>query len=246
MAAERMGAAERLSVAAHDFATELSDTVALVAGGDCPRFIARPAALSAHIRQADGSGVPLARDGRTIIRLLVSMRVTLDHQQDFLRTIKSSFKVYAEGRQQPLYRYEYEDAKESSPLPAAHVQVHGRHEDLEAAMVEAERATTRSTSKTGTSPNITDLHLPVGGTRFRPCLEDVLEHLIVEFRISPVPGALAALEEGRRTWRERQLRATIRDRPDLAVDQLRRMGYAVRRKPWIKPPATRGDHSGRI
>ena len=97
MAAERMGAAERLSVAAHDFATELSDTVALVAGGDCPRFIARPAALSAHIRQADGSGVPLARDGRTIIRLLVSMRVTLDHQQDFLRTVKSSFKVYAEG-----------------------------------------------------------------------------------------------------------------------------------------------------
>jgi hypothetical protein len=73
------------------------------------------------------------------------------------------------------------------------------------------------------------LHLPVGGRRFRPSLEDVIEFLIVERIASPRDGWEAALNASRDAFLERQLRAAVRRKPESAVAQLEEMGYRVSR-----------------
>jgi hypothetical protein len=61
------------------------------------------------------------------------------------------------------------------------------------------------------------LHLPVGGDRFRPCLEDVIEFLVVECRFDCQVGWRTVLEAGRERWRRMQTRTAA----------LRALGYAV-------------------
>ena len=178
----------------------------------------------------------------------MTIKLSTDGSGAFLRVQTSQFKVFTETGTLPVLRYEYEQAKESGPFPAAHIQFHGSHPDLEQSMAESGRSTTRSSSG-GRGPNVTDLHLPVGGTRFRPCLEDVLEVLIKEFGIDPLPDratALLALAGGRQEWREKQLRAAMRDDPQTAADQLRLLGYIVRWRRKRPEPEPRADHLRRI
>lgn len=187
------------------------------------------------VRQEDGAGFPLHRNNVEVQRITVRLRLSPDRFGQYLRTEKSAFHVFAlvgdppSSKGEPLYRFEYEHAKEAGPWPAAHIQVHGNHPHLEGALRDAGRSVTRSTPASEEGPNIADVHLPVGGTRFRPCLEDVIEHSIHEFRIDAQPGALAALISGRARWRELQLRAAMRDDPSTAVSQLQRMGFNVQR-----------------
>ena len=55
----------------------------------------------------------------------------------------------------------------------------------------------------------------------RPCLEDLLQLLVEEFRFDAMPGALQAIEDGRVKWRRRQLAAMVRDDPEEAARVLR-------------------------
>ena len=49
-----------------------------------------------------------------------------------------------------------------------------------------------------------------------------------EFRIDVLPGALAALTEGRERWKRRQIATLVRDAPDEAVRVLvEEFGYTV-------------------
>jgi len=76
-------------------------------------------------------------------------------------------------------------------------------------------------------PRLADLHFPIGGHRFRPCLEDILQMIWFEFGIDVRDTALGALGEGRVRFRERQLAAAVGDDPDIAALELRRLGYSV-------------------
>ena len=71
------------------------------------------------------------------------------------------------------------------------------------------------------------LHIPTGGSRFRPTLEDVLEMLIRDFKIDVLQTWKLGLSEGRKEFRNSQLAAAIRDNPDEAVRALEALGYAV-------------------
>lgn len=71
------------------------------------------------------------------------------------------------------------------------------------------------------------LHVPVGGGRFRPCLEDVIEFLVVECRFDSQEGWRAAVQTGREQWRRTQTRTVVRDSPIEAADTLRALGYTV-------------------
>jgi hypothetical protein len=71
------------------------------------------------------------------------------------------------------------------------------------------------------------LHIPVGGARFRPCIEDVVQSIAEDLRVDMLPTWRAAVEGGRQRWRERQVRATVRDWQSVAVDELRTLGYGV-------------------
>jgi hypothetical protein len=79
----------------------------------------------------------------------------------------------------------------------------------------------------GDVPRFGDVHFPVGGHRFRPCLEDVLEMMMIEFGIDTLHGAGNALHAGRGRWRVRQLAAAVSDDPLTAAAELERLGFEV-------------------
>jgi hypothetical protein len=75
--------------------------------------------------------------------------------------------------------------------------------------------------------DMSSLHFPVGGVRFRPCLEDVLAFLVREFGIDHQPQWETAIRDGREKWRRMQFGATIRDLQDEAADVLIKHGWTV-------------------
>ena len=94
----------------------------------------------------------------------------------------------------------------------------------------------RADTADGSSMRPADLHLPLGGPRFRPALEDVLEMLVVEFAIDCSQGWRASLREGRSLWRDTQLRAAVADNPEAAVEALIERGFKVE---WTGSPEDR-------
>lgn len=240
-AGPRLGTIASFTAEATRFAEELSTTVQAVAGPDCPRFsaiVSTDRTVEATIRQQDRRGISLTHNnGVPLLRLEVNLYLDPDHRGDFLKVVRSQFRVFPEGGRLPVFRYEYEAELEGRWQPAAHVQFHGDHPDLAQLMADAGKSVSRSTAKGQAMPNITDIHFPVGGSRFRPCLEDVLEMLIHEFSLDTKPDrptVLAALADGRVRWRNRQLRTAIRDDARTAADQLRVLGYRV---DWVRDGA---------
>jgi hypothetical protein len=80
---------------------------------------------------------------------------------------------------------------------------------------------------TSDDAELKNLHFVVGGPRFRPCLEDILEMLALEFDVHGAPGWREVLAQGRAKWRCIQSRAVARDCPSAAVAALTDLGYTV-------------------
>jgi hypothetical protein len=89
---------------------------------------------------------------------------------------------------------------------------------------------------------VSKVHLPVGGFRMRPGIEDVLQMLITDFRFDHLPDAQAAIDEGRIRWRRRQIAAMIRDDPPEAIRVLEEeLGYKVTVPDGVPARSTRFD-----
>lgn len=69
------------------------------------------------------------------------------------------------------------------------------------------------------------LHFPVGGRRYRPSLEDVIEFLVNERLVRARDGWKKALDSSREEFRDRQLCAAVGFRPDVAIGELQRLGH---------------------
>jgi hypothetical protein len=132
--------------------------------------------------------------------------------------------------------------RRSNRLPAAHVQVHAHRDETTYMMMHADEGRPRQRWRKGRVPRLSELHLPLGGDRYRPCMEDVLTVAINELGAKPKLGAWKALEEGRANWRRRQLQAAVRDAPQLAADVLRDEGWDVS----ATPNAKRGERTHRL
>jgi hypothetical protein len=74
---------------------------------------------------------------------------------------------------------------------------------------------------------LSSLHIPVGGERYRPCLEDLLHFLVQECGVDRRDDWLAVVERGREKWRRRQLASAVRDAPAYAATVLEELGWAV-------------------
>ena len=83
--------------------------------------------------------------------------------------------------------------------------------------------------------DMSSLHIPVGGSRFRPCLEDFIQFVISECQFDARDGWRAHVADGRERWRRRQIATVVRDAPEEAVRVLRELSYAVERAD--PPPA---------
>lgn len=83
-----------------------------------------------------------------------------------------------------------------------------------------------------------EIHFPVGGHRFRPSLEDVLEMLSDEFGVDSPGDFRNKLRKGRTEWRQIQTKAVVRDDPDSAVEVLNTLGYDIQMRSDRRKPLT--------
>ncbi|RIV37223.1 hypothetical protein D2L64_16835 [Micromonospora radicis] len=70
-------------------------------------------------------------------------------------------------------------------------------------------------------------HFPLGGHRFRPCVEDALQAVVEEFCVETNDGWQDAIAEGREQWRQLQLLSAVRDAPAIAAKALEDLEYKV-------------------
>lgn len=226
------------------FADDLTSTLRAVLGDDTEELRAtEPVAGRFLVSTVDPAGFALTRNGEPFLRLRVSLRCGWDSHRAFPRVVRSEFHlVPASGDTQPLIRYEFDDSNHGN-IPGAHLQIHTDDPRIGAALQRAGRRTRRSRRRAkGAEPRhyeTSSLHLPLGGPRFRPALEDVLQMTVEEFGVDAADDWRQHLEEGREGWRRTQTRAVVRDAPEEAVSVLRRLGYHVH--PPIDLPEDRLD-----
>jgi hypothetical protein len=158
----------------------------------------------------------LTVDGVPRATLSVLMGLRPDASRRYLAVTLSTFKLVASLDREPLFRLEFRDDMRSKP--SAHWQVHAERGALSHLLTLSGRSRPHELSA---------LHIPVGGTRFRPGIEDFLGFIIEECGVDARDGYREVLQRGRETWRRRQVAAIVRDVPDEAVRSLEELGYAV-------------------
>lgn len=223
------------------FADTLTDRVQRVVPQAQPDFVAqllpghRPSLVVAPVMADDADRVPapltLTIEGRQRNRMLhlrVMFWCCYDVTGKYLTIEKSEFSLGLVNVPDPLFRYEYDrNIRRTSHLPAAHLQVHAHRDEATAMLLHANEARPRERWRRERVARLSELHFPVGGDRYRPCLEDVLAVAINELGVKAKRGAWAALAEGRAEWRRLQLKAAVRDAPEAAAEALRDEGWDV-------------------
>jgi hypothetical protein len=212
----------RINAAARDFAQSLKELLnRTVCNGAHIASAVRPGEAVAVVgtnlvpRLMDTSPVRLRTPRASFCWLNLVCRLYHD-DRGFVTVLHSTFEI-STGRnaEDELFRYDYE--RDKTPYAEAHIQVNARSEPLERLLADIGKPDRR----------LRHLHLPVGGRRFRPALEDVLEALIHEEVILPSTGWKDILDKSRETFRDNQLRAAIARSPKIAAEVLTRQGYQV-------------------
>ncbi len=135
----------------------------------------------------------------------------------YLAVENSSFALFASLDKTPVLRVDF--LRDMHKVPAAHIQVHAHRGALSHLLSQAGHKTPHDMSS---------LHIPVGGARFRPCLEDFVQFLIAECGFDSMDGWEKCVRDGRERWRRRQAAAVTRDMPEEAARVLRELGYKVK------------------
>lgn len=156
--------------------------------------------------------------GQTSIWLDVQCFLKLDDDEARFLTVQGSVCGLYVGDDPPdlLLHYDYE--REKDRYTEAHIQVCAAHPTFETLLAGLGRKPVNGLHK---------VHLPVGGRRFRPALEDLLECLIVEGLVRPKDGWREALNSTRREYRRKQIAAVVRRNTGTAQAELQRLGYQV-------------------
>ena len=123
-----------------------------------------------------------------------------------------------------LFHYDY-NREPATDYPEVHVQVPGTSTALEVL-----------SQRFGQQWELGQLHFPVGARRFRPCLEDVVEFLIVEQFAEGRGGWLRTLNRSRAGFHRIQLAAAVRGDPQTAQDTIEKLAAV---QPRTKPNAPR-------
>jgi hypothetical protein len=145
----------------------------------------------------------------------VSYRLCIDDEGQHLMVVSSYVGIYANDEAGPLLlcHVDYERGKKDG-YPEAHLQVEG-----DSAALKAWRLADGTRDRA-----LRDLHFPVGGRRYRPALEDVIEFLIVEKLAPARTGWEKTLNQSRDDFRRLQLRAAIRRDIETAVEMVKELG----------------------
>lgn len=192
------------------------------------------------------SAIRLYISGKHRLNLVVRYSLSLSTNKRYLAVENSEFKVFpvdddANARFGPVIAFDYRRDPTSKEVPSAHLNIDSNNESVLFMLAEAGNSRRirnrreKARKKLVKDPTATsehgserDIHIPVGGARFRPCLEDVLEMLIIEFGVDHSgDNWRETLARGRRKWREHQLAAAVNDNPEGAAHYLRELGFTV-------------------
>jgi len=168
------------------------------------------------ILPADGKSLPLYAGGQHLADMKISIACEPDSSGKWLAVEESTYNLLALLDRTPVLRIHY--MRNQGSRPSAHVHVHGHRGALSHLLSQAGHDSPHDMSS---------LHIPVGGSRYRPCLEDFIQFLICECKFDSKDGWKAHVEEGRERWRCRQAAAVTRDVPEEAARVLRELGYTV-------------------
>jgi hypothetical protein len=163
--------------------------------------------------------------------LTADYQLCVDSMATHVAVEQSSFELMATIDRTPIVRWDYD--RQANRKPRSHLQITAQRGALSHIL-------SRTCHKT--PHRIESLHIPMGGERFRPCLEDVIEFLIRDCGFKGGPDWKRKIRDGRARWRRIQTRAVVRDSPDSAVAELQALGYQ------ITPPADgeRGERTDRL
>lgn len=226
---------ELLETESNTFTTNLTDLiqgciidaprlVVVNANNDLQRRIGPEPFEPGHGSGAGFGFVPLMREcdekDQPRLMLKIEFRVSLDHQSEHLAVQQSTFGLWVrpdpDRGPRPVFRIEYD--RDASSKPPAHIHLHA--ESVELGWIYGTEGLPL--------PRMHEIHFPVGGRRFRPTVEEFLgflnrEKLFTNWR----PGWNEVLSESFEAWNKRQTQATVRNHPEIAIEQLERMGYQV-------------------
>ena len=217
-----------LETASREFAGKLSSLLNLtVCDGVRVAAIEAPATGVAVVgfgltkKSVDLRAIPLRignAEARVCLRMIFSVSLG-DH--GYLTVDGSQFGLFLDPDfNRLLVHWDYVRLPKAG-YPRAHVQVDGFSENFASLFASSQRRG----DPPPTHSELPRLHFPVGGRRFRPSLEDVIEFAIYHGMCGARSDALEQLEASRRRFDEIQLRAAVRNYPELAVDVLRETGH---------------------
>lgn len=155
-------------------------------------------------------GFPLGLDQKKPrVWMNLSYQVRMDDEKRYL-TVQSSFcGIFSdESLETCLCHFDYERDKEH--YTEAHLQIHGVSPALESL----------NRKPDGKRP-LDKLHFPVGGRRYRPSLEDIVEFLVAERIVDGRDGWERVVAEGRDRFQRKQLRAAMRRNTALVEEFMR-------------------------
>lgn len=218
-----------LEAEARGFAAEVSNLLnrTVTDGIRLTAVIARRQSTTVHVARGIGrrdfsvKSLPLTLGNKPPAAYLFAAYILkADPEDAYLAVHKSQYGVYLdEDMTKMLVHWDYE-REPATTYAAAHVQVNGECEHFNELT-----ALARNSGRECPDRPLRDFHFPVGGRRFRPTLEDVVEFLSVEGLVDVRPGWEDVIREHRERWEDRQLQAAVRRHPQVAIRQLQEDGY---------------------
>ena len=124
----------------------------------------------------------------------ISIACQMDSSGRYLAVEESTYSLVAVLDRTPVLRIHY--LRDPGSRPSAHVHVHGHRGALSHLLSQAGHSSPHDMSS---------LHIPVEGSRYRPCLEDFTQFLICECNFDSITGWRGRVELGREIWRLRDL-----------------------------------------
>lgn len=191
------------------------------------------------VASAHKGGIVMTIDEVPRLQLQIDIKLVISPNSLRATVYGSTFLVRAYDEPRPLFTVDYVRTAQAN-APAAHYNFHFENDAIVTELMDAGRKKRgkhyRKAAQAGKQLQLRAVHFPVGGHRFRPCLEDVLDMLRLEFGIDVREDtAPSAIAEGRADFREMQLRAAVSDHPEAAAEELRAHGYIVEPPPQLKP-----------
>ncbi|WKD61619.1 hypothetical protein CCICO_08015 [Corynebacterium ciconiae DSM 44920] len=155
------------------------------------------------------------------LQLVGVFKIGIDSSGSHIAVKSSSFRVLFQSanRNLPIVRFEFD--RDARNKPASHFHFHSDSVPLALLLARAGRYDAAAQQH--------KVHFPMGGVRYRICLEDVIELLVNEFGVEARPGWRERVCESRLQFDRLQTDTVIRKNLSRAVELLQEDGYSVSR-----------------